>query len=255
MSSDKAVNRKMLRHSWSHTMWAHRFAVKCYNRILSLVPFQIKYSIGKSLRKNEFPYQLLDSESVVVQVGAPADTLKAGRSRAMYFSLFTAGGSGKTVIVEPDEASESRFAKIAKSQKLDHIVYCRSGAWSEKKLLKLYVDPQHPATNFIEGTVDYTPERVSEFDAFEVPVDTVDNILASNGIEHVDLISVTTNGSEEEILRGMQRTMASGVQYICLARTSPDFNEMMSNYGYELLAYDDRGFTFQRTQVQSKAAA
>lgn len=245
MSTGALVNRKKFRHRWSHRLWIHRFAVRCYNALMRRVPFRVKYGVGKLLRRREYPYRLLDENSRVVQIGAPVDTLLAGRSRAMYFGLLTAP-AGKAVIVEPDQASEHQFGRLAAQRGMTNIVFCPVGAWNEKKQLKLYVDPAHPATNFVEGTAQYEADRLRQFEQFEVPVDTVDNILASRGIENVDLISITTNGAEKQILQGMRRAMQSNVKYICLAGTGDDYVEMMDEYGYELLAHDDRGFTFQK---------
>jgi hypothetical protein len=119
----------------------------------------------------------------------------------------------------------------------------QSGAWSEKKLLKLYVDPNHPASNFTEGTVNYSDERLKSYHVVEVPVDTVDNLLAQYGITP-DLISVTTNGSEREILQGMQGAMQNGLKYVALARTGQGYHELMQTYGYKFYGHDDRGYTY-----------
>ena len=157
--------------------------MKCYNFVASILPFGIKYRIGKSLKKNSYPYNLIQSGEVknIMQIGAPTDTLMAGRSRGMYFGLFNK--AGKTIIVEPASSSEEEFNKIINSQKIDNMQFYRSGAWNEKKLLKLYSDPSHPATNFTEGTVEYSEERLKDFDLIEIPCDSVDNILTDLGID------------------------------------------------------------------------
>ena len=239
--------RNPLTFRWSHQAWLHRTLVKIYNGFFSLVPFGIKYGIGKSLRKNKFPYKLIKTGSTLVQIGAPVDTLKAGRSRGMYFSLFN-GPTGKTVIIEPAGQSEEMFTAIAAKQGRSDIVVCRSGAWDEKKNLKIYSDPKHPATNFTEGTVDYDAQRLSEYDVFEVECDTVDNLLRNHGITSVDLLSITTNGAEVQILAGMKETLAHGVQYICLAMHEhlSELPGLMKELGYEEFAFDDRGVTWRK---------
>ena len=121
--------------------------------------------------------------------------------------------------------------------------------------MKLYVNKAHPATNFTEGTVEYDESRLREYDVYHVPVDSVDNILSAKGIGHVDLISITTNGSERHILQGMEMAMNSGTKYVCLAGTGEEYVELMGEYGYGLLAYDDRGFTFQRNETGERKQA
>jgi FkbM family methyltransferase len=180
-----------------------------------------------------------------VQVGAPMDTLKAGRSRGMYFALF-APPTARVIIVEPDPESVAEFRAIVQRLGLTNVTVHQGGAWSEKKLLKLYVDPNHPATNFTEGTVNYSDERLKDFRVVEIPVDTVDNILAQYGITP-DLISVTTNGSERDILQGMKIAMQGGLSYVALARTGEGYTELMQTYGYTFYGHDDRGYTYTRS--------
>ncbi len=73
----------------------------------------------------------------------------------------------------------------------------------------------------------------------------IDDLLAEHEFSHVDLISITTNGAESEILKGLRRTIDRDRPYICLARTEASFSEEMTAYGYELVGEDDRGFTFR----------
>lgn len=244
----KPVNNLPLKYRWSHRLWIHRILVKSFNLIASFIPFNIKYAIGKKMKKNVYPYNLIKDGIVknVIQIGAPKDTLQAGRSRGMYFGLFNK--LGKTVIIEPASSSEIAFNGVIKNQKLDNMIFYRSGAWNEKKLLKLYSDPSHPATNFTEGTVDYDEERLKDFDKIEIPCDSVDNILRTLNINEIDLISMTTNGAEMEIIEGMEETLKKGVTYICIARHLHigDYEGKLQSLGYKLLAYDDRGYTFKK---------
>ena len=59
-------------------------------------------------------------------------------------------------------------------------------------------------------------------------------------------MSITTNGAEKEILKGMEHTIRAGLPYIALARTGNDYVEMMESMGYIFYAHDDRGFTFKQ---------
>lgn len=70
------------------------------NGLASLVPYQPKYAFGEWLRSSNHPYSLIRSGDTVVQVGAPRDLLRAGRSRAIHFARLV--GTGRVVVVEPD---------------------------------------------------------------------------------------------------------------------------------------------------------
>jgi FkbM family methyltransferase len=243
----RSRKRVYLRFLWSHESKIHRQLVRVFNRLLYLVPFSIKYGLGTQLRRKSPPYHLIEPGSTVVQVGAPSDTLFAGRSRGMYFSLFV-GKNGKVVLVEPDQESLENYKKIASRHSVDNFLYCPKAAWSEEKTLRIYIDESHPASNFTEGTKEYPPERLSDYRLFELPADTIDNILLSNNVNHVHLVSITTNGAEQEILKGMLNTIAHGLPYIALARTGENYLELMGKLGYELLTHDDRGFTFSQVR-------
>jgi FkbM family methyltransferase len=233
------------RFRWSHEAELHRLVAKVVYFLMRFVPFAVKYGAGKRRRANRLPYSLVKNGSVVVQVGAPQDTLHAARSRGMYFSLF-AGPSGRVIIIEPDHKSVEAFRLVLSQQRIENVVLVPVGAWSQQKTLKVYVDDAHPASSFSEGSKQYSDQRMKDFRVVNVPANTVDNILAENGIGHVDLISITTNGAEREILDGLQRTIAGGLPYISLARTGENYDKMMEALGYKLYAHDDRGYTFVR---------
>jgi FkbM family methyltransferase len=245
-------HKESVRFLWSHESVIHRGLVRAYNFVMRFVPFGFKYTLGKFMRRNSPPYNLIRPGSVLVQIGAPQDTLLAGRSRAMYFCLFT-GPNGKVIVVEPDEISATAFQKIAAEQRVRNFVVAACAAWSIAKEIKIFINPDHPASNFVEGTKIYDDSRLSEYQQICIPADTMDNIIRSNQISKLDMISITTNGSEREILRGLIETISRGVELIALARTG-DYTELMKSIGYELHTYDDRGFIFRQRELLSKKA-
>ncbi len=247
--SQTTNNKERFRFSWSHQAAAHRIMVKTINKILNLIPFSIKYGVGKQLRKSHPPYNLIKGKTVI-QIGSPFDTLAAGRSRGMYFSLF-AGIEGKSIIVEPAPISVEAFNQQLKKRGIKNTTVYWSGAWSEKGTTQLLIDESHPATNFTEGTVDYDKNRLDEYKKIEVPVDTVDNIIKALDLEDVFLISTTTNWAELEILEGMKETIAKGLPFICLAYGNPDtdYDKLMDGLGYDFYSHDDRGITYKQRKT------
>ena len=203
------------------------------------------------MKKTQVPYSLVEGKTVV-QIGAPYDTLNAGRSRGMMFSLM-AGTGGRVLIIEPLQESVEEFRKRLVELNLENTTVFQSGAWSSKKESVINVDVDHPATNFTGDTVDYTEERVSDFSKVKIQLDTVDNILSQSGFDKVDLISITTNWAEEEILQGMSEALRVGVKYVCLAygKDGEDYKDLMNDLGYTSLSHDDRGVTYVRAQKAS----
>lgn len=235
------------RTKWSHRHPVHRHGVRAFNGIVSRVPFKLKYGVGTRIRRMKPPYCFVEDGSVVVQVGAPSDTLHAGRSRAMSFALLTRP-RGTVVVVEPDPGSVQKFRALADRQGLSHVIVHQVGAWSNPGCLELSVDDNHPATNFTTRCAEYGAEELRRFRTVTIEADTIDNILELDKIQQVDVLSITTNGAEKEILKGATRAMKRGITYIALAQTGPNLIELMESYGYSIISYDDRGYTFSRTR-------
>lgn len=247
------MTREYVKFKWSHQMRLHRWGVRAYNAALRHIPISLKYRVGRRLRVNRPPYSLVNECSLVVQVGAPLDTLHAGRSRGMYFSLLARPDS-RVVIVEPDPESVEELRAALERLGISNTEVCPLGAWSEKKTLKLYVNQRHPASNFTEGTANYDSRRLKAYSELEVEVDQLDSILAARGISKADLVSINTNGAEKEILAGMEGLISAGLPYVALARTRDDLLETMAGRGYEFYAHDDRGYTFRQTVQPSGRA-
>lgn len=239
--------RPYLRFLWSHHWWIHRMTVRGVNSVLRRVPFGVKYGVGLWLRRRRYPYCLIEPGDVVVQVGAPLDTLRAGRSRAMYFCL-RAGNTGTAIVIEPDPSSAVEFANVCQSRGLSQArVINMAAGWEPGASLTIYVNDRHPATNFTEGSVEYDDAVMSEYHPVTVPADTLDAIFAAHRIENVKLVSITTNKSEGRIVEGLVQTIARGLPYICLACATDEYIAQMKRLGYELISYDDRGYTFAQT--------
>lgn len=223
----------------------HLFLTRVYNAVFSRMPHGLKYNIGLMPRKNRLPYSLVQGGNVIVQIGAPRDTLLAGRSRAMYFSML-AGDSGCVVVMEPDPDSIAYWERYIERHHIRNIRLVPKGAWDSEKVLEFFIDTSHPAANLM---VEVCPKNFPLIDNYKricVPVTTVDAALKSHGINRVNLLSITTNGSEIKILEGIKDTVAKGVPYIAFANTHKTLPQLMETLGYSILGRDDRGFTFKQ---------
>ena len=241
------TKRRYLRFLWSHEADLHRAIVRTVNRILGLVSFRLKYAVGARLRRHRYPYRLTHGGKTVVQVGAPWDTLYSGRSRALYFAIFS-GPAGRVIAIEPDEDSAREIERAAGRPGLAPVVVVRKGAWSAPTVLDIYIDPTHPASSFTSGSKDYGERRMQDYRRVQVPADSIDNILDALDTGPVELVSITTNGAEREILTGMRRTIARGLPFIALAETGAVTDLDMRALGYQLHAFDDRGRTYRLTR-------
>jgi FkbM family methyltransferase len=154
--------------------------------------------------------------------------------------------TGRVLVVEPDAASAEEFRRTAERHGLRHVDVVCTAAWSERTTLTMEIDTDHPATSFTAGVTRYSQDELRRFQEVSVAAVPIDQLVGEQGIARVDLISITTNGAEEEILRGSRRVLARDRPYVCLAHTADSHVAMMTDIGYEFVGADDRGFTFGR---------
>ncbi|MGH7670857.1 MAG: FkbM family methyltransferase, partial [Gemmatimonadaceae bacterium] len=243
---------RYLRFLWSHESGFHRHVVRIANSLLSLVPMRINYAVGAWLRRNRPPYALLRAGDVAVQVGAPHDTLRSGRSRAFYFGLFV-GPAGRVVAVEPDAISAAALRHASAAHGHNNITVVERAAWSGDTTLRVFIDDRHPASNFTAGSKAYDDRRMATYRPVDLAATTLDQMARElNLATPVALVSITTNGADREILAGMTELIARGVSYIAIADTGVVHDSDLAAVGYRLLSFDDRGRTYERV---SDAAA
>lgn len=226
-----------------------RLLTVIYNDVMSVIPFNIKYGFAGLLRKNKYPYCVIEDGDIVVQIGAPRDTLVAGRSRAIHFARMV--GSGKVIVLEPDPENYKALKDFVECYGLsERVKLFQVGAWNEKTELVFLSSHTHPAANVVIDVKDISPEIEASrgYKKIKICVDTVDNILREAKLKLPRLISITTNGAERHIIDGMKKSLAQGVDYVSLASTQPNlidfflFSQRANMYEY--VARDDRGYCF-----------
>ncbi len=211
--------------------------------LLWKIPFNIKYPLGKAFRTCRNPYSVLKSGGVIVQVGCPWDLMLAGRSRGIYFSLF-AGDTGRVIILEPDSESVKLLKQIKDERGLKNITIVASGVWSKKATLRFMSNPDHPAANLIEEVFNGKRSDRDSFAIGEIAVDSLDNILNGLGIHSTHLISITTNGSEAEILKGAEKILENTEFVSIVGDRSYD---LLGKKGFVKIGNDDRGALYRRS--------
>lgn len=229
-------------------MW--RMMTKPAAAVLRMLPEKAIYARGLAARRVRRPYSLIRPGDVVFQIGAPADLLAVGRSRSAYFMQLVSGG-GKLVIMEPDTENCERMRAFAeRNGYAGHVLIVNKGGWSADKTLRFYESKEHPASAVLVDLSEATPEEMKRrgYREISVPVTTVDAVIAEHGLQTPRLVSITTNGAELEILKGMTTMLAdtSADTYVSLAITGDRYRETMDELGFEYVCDDDRGFTFRK---------
>lgn len=204
-----------------------------------------RYGLGYFARKHRLPYRLLKPGATVVQIGAPWDLLSVGRSRSMQFSQFV-GPMGRVIIIEPDPENVRHLREHISRYAVENVTLIPKGAWNEPGTLRFLSDPDHPAANLVESVFDDARVDRDRFKAIEINVDTLENMLGALQVDEIDLLSLTTNGSELSIINGLGR-FTSKTRYLSVVGNRSDF-EFLSEIGFEYYDDDDRGYLFVRAQ-------
>jgi FkbM family methyltransferase len=226
----------------SRFSFAHNLVRKAAYAVLWRLPDGIKYGFGGLWRRFRLPYRLLQPGDTVIQIGAPWDTLRAGRSRAVHFARFV-GHSGRIVVVEPAEENVAALKAFADRNALTEMAIVPRGAWSKATRLRFLVNPAHPASNLVEEVCDDRERDRSAYQVTEIEVDTIDSVAQALDLKPVKLLSITTNGSELEILAGAARTLER-VEYVSIITKAGD--AILRKHGFSPAGHDDRGYLYRR---------
>lgn len=234
---------KRIKHNISPRLF--RAITKVYNVGAAVIPSSALYAFAGATRSRKFPYKLIQDGDTVVQIGAPRDLLAAGRSRAVHFMRLV--GAGKVVVIEPDPHSFAALeAFVAASGLRGKAVLIQGAVWAEPGEKVFLSSETHPAANLLADAKEISTALLRErgYRQFPVRVDTLDSFLRQSRVGLPKLVSITANGAELEILKGMQELLRDRVPYISLASTGPGYVEHMQHLGYRYVATDDRGYTF-----------
>lgn len=179
-------------------------------------------------------YSLIRPGDVVLDVGTNiGETL-------LHFARLV-GETGKAYGFEPDQHNYANVKKNISLNPFKNLQVFNLGVSDKKETVKLFrVDPHNLGMNRI-----LTDEEASKFDDFTtIEVDTIDNVIAANGIDNVDLIKIDIEGYEMHALRGARNLLDSQhpklfieVGYTRLLKNETSPNEMIAylqGFGYEV---------------------
>lgn len=208
--------------------------------ILWNVPDSLKYTLFSQYLRRVKPYSVVSEGDTVIQVGAPWDILKSGRSRALHFAILV-GGSGKVFAVEPVKESIEKMTLMLEKLKIESMTQIKSGAWTHKDTLSFLVDKENPAANIVDDVVKQDRGDLERFSKIEIEVDSLENLLSDQTISTIRLLSLTTNGSEDKIISGLGEKLRARVEYVSVI-DDPRETTVYSDFGFDFFAEDDRGY-------------
>ena len=165
------------------------------------------------------------------------------------------GSTGKVLVMEGDPASAAALREYADRHGLRNFVIRPKGAWEHQGHVEFTLASDHPAGNKVVGSGDPDDDGVGRTgERIRIPVERLDHVLEAESIERVRLVSVTTNGTELTVLKGLgQRFSACDAISVARAWSKPNVRQLLEEEGFSNVARDDRGITFVRAAVLAHA--
>lgn len=118
---------------------------------------------------------------------------------------------------EPCSSSYERLSqRIAESPHRDRVKLFNLGFYDEEGRRMLHLTSHHGANSLVDVTPGYheANPQVTECAAEEVALVRLDDFIAEQGVDHVDLMKIDVEGVETEVIAGGLETMKSIVDIV-----------------------------------------
>lgn len=152
---------------------------------------------GQVERQRSRLYSMTSEGDTVLDIGTNI-------GETLFHFAKVAGDSGFVYGFEPDQDTYRKVTNNIGLNTFENVHVFNTGVADKKESVKLFrVDPHNRGMNRI-----LTEEESAGFeDSTTIETDTLDNILAENGISAVDLIKIDIEGYEMHALRGAVDTL------------------------------------------------
>jgi len=141
----------------------------------------------------------------------PGDVvLDCGAHVGAYTRQALAAGAKLVVSIEPSPVNAELLRKnLAHEIEAGRVIVYQKGVWHEESTLPFFVDPSNSAgSSFVfEDHAGHGHSAAVEASIIEVPLTTIDALVAELGLEKVDFIKMDIEGAEQYALRGAVKTL------------------------------------------------
>lgn len=215
--------------------------MKHYKRIYKCIqrgtPHAIKYSLAVRRRCRIPPFDRIQKGWTTLQVGCSGRLCTLGRSQAIILSRLV-GDSGHVYVFEAIPENGEAFSQYIERYGINNIIMLRYGLWNSCGRIDFDV-PENDSQLITTGSraVDVRKDEPKRFDGERsLPVETIDSTVRRLNIKHVELINITTNGSEPEIIEGGEKTIRTNRPLICVPGENPNIRKKLLTV-FERLEY------------------
>jgi FkbM family methyltransferase len=131
-----------------------------------------------------------------------------------------AAGAKLVVSVEPSPVNAELLRRnLADEIQAGRVIVYQKGVWNEESSLPFFVDPNNSAgSSFVfEDHAGHDHSAAADSSIIEVPLTTIDALVAELGLEKVDFIKMDIEGAEQNALRGAVQTLKTFRPHMALA--------------------------------------
>lgn len=208
--------------------------------------------IGKALAAGADPF--LDQKLLLAEIPSPMIIdagAYVGATVAEYRRCFP---KARIFSFEPSAESCARFrANIKNWDNLSLIEKALAETSGYARLYRTHYAPTHSLLpRPVEGK-HYFPRNAAARDSVEVACITLDDFMSEEGIDHIDILKLDTQGSESRVLRGAKKTLSDSkislvfteVNFVTLYKDGALFHQLASElyqFGFSLYRFYDFEF-------------
>jgi FkbM family methyltransferase len=163
------------------------------------------------------PFNLAEQERQIYGVGEqavhPEDVvLDCGANVGVYTREALKAGAKLVVSIEPaPENIECLRRNFAPEIAAGRVIVYPKGVWDKDEMLVMQVDPHNSAAD------SFIIHRPGAVQTKQLPLTTVDKLVAELKLERVDYIKMDIEGAEQRALQGARQTLAKDHPHMALA--------------------------------------
>lgn len=162
----------------------------CFNIAIDIITRHVQGGLKLGGPRKQSHYQVREGD-IAAEMGA---------FRGYYCMKLAGqvGSKGRVIAIEPQEQNLTYLRRNVVKNNLTQVTIVPVGVWKERDKLTF----QRSKDDYQSSSLNL---QYDDAESCEVPVDSLDNILADNGVSEVDLMIIQLNGVEYEALQGLTK--------------------------------------------------
>lgn len=214
-------------------------------KLIDAVPHLPKAGLGRNTREKLIRTTRLAPLELCICKGDTVVLVGVVPTGEIWDMVRLVGPRGRVIAVEPFPESVAAIEQRLQRGSIENVTIVRKGAWSASGTQTLFIHPQFAGSHIVLDSGakhDRAMQPESYAGTLTIDVDRLDDLLASAGIEKCDFIKITVMGAEMQVLKGMDRLLATTPKLWVKAHSLIDgqaanvvISQMLRERGYRTL--------------------